>query len=132
MDRTSAQPQVNLSLLRSNSLKFQPMEYLYRQAQELTPIGQVCKGTQLGFLHYISCCESVAHSTEIQFMYSRERNCAASVRIPTFMCLSAIYIFPASFHIFGCRKIDRQKYINLSQVYECTVGIRRQNIIILL
>ncbi len=26
MDRTSAQPQVNLSLLRSNSLKFQPLE----------------------------------------------------------------------------------------------------------
>jgi hypothetical protein len=26
MDRTTAQPQVNLSLLRSNSLKFQPQE----------------------------------------------------------------------------------------------------------
>jgi hypothetical protein len=26
MDRTSAQPQVNLSLLRSNSLKFQPLD----------------------------------------------------------------------------------------------------------
>jgi hypothetical protein len=26
MDRTSAQPQVNLGLLRSNSLKFQPLD----------------------------------------------------------------------------------------------------------
>ncbi len=34
-------------------------------------------------------------------------NYVALVPISTFMCLCAIYIFPGSFHIFGCSKIDR-------------------------
>jgi hypothetical protein len=58
----------------------------------------------------------------IEFMYSRKRNCAASVPIPTCMCLWAIYVFPGLVHIFGCSKIDRPileiHYINLLQIYE--------------
>ncbi len=58
--------------------------------------------------------------TKIPFMYSFSGNCAASVRISTFMYLWAIYIFPGSAFVFGCNKIDRPilEHINLSQIYE--------------
>ncbi len=59
-------------------------------------------------------------ATKILFVYSFSGNCAASVRISTFMCLWAIYIFPGSVHIFpAAEKADRSwKYINLSQIYK--------------
>ncbi len=61
---------------------------------------------------------------KIQFMYYFSENCAVSVPNSKFMYLWAIYLFPGSVHIFGCRKIDRPileicTYINLSQIYDC-------------
>jgi hypothetical protein len=64
----------------------------------------------LPFLPYVSQVErafSIYTVPKIQFMYSQKMNCVASVPIPTFLCLWAIYIFPGSVHIFGWSKIDR-------------------------
>ncbi len=42
---------------------------------------------------------------EIRNKYSQGRNCAATVPIPAFMFLWAIYVFPLSVCLFCCRKI---------------------------
>jgi hypothetical protein len=41
---------------------------------------------------------------KIRNKYSQKRNCAATIPISTFMCLSTIYIFPRSICLFSCRK----------------------------
>ncbi len=54
--------------------------------------------------------------------YSQKKwNCAASVPIPTFMFLWAIYMLPRSVYLFCCRKIGGSIlgiYINRSQIHE--------------
>jgi hypothetical protein len=54
-------------------------------------------------------------------MCSRKKNCTASLQIPTFICLWAIYIFPdRSTYLAAAKETDRSwKYINLSQICEC-------------
>ncbi len=93
-------------------LHFGELEFLVKQpcnSRILTHLGQksMAKG---GFLH---CKE---HTKK-----SKQRNCAATVPISTFMCLWAIYIFPQSICQFCCRKyVDRSgEFINRSQTHDC-------------
>jgi hypothetical protein len=56
MDRTSAQPQVNLSLLRSNSLKFQPLELdTHTSVLHTVPIAEVKERSA----YYYALCEEI-------------------------------------------------------------------------
>jgi len=58
---------------------------------------------------------------KIRNQYSQKRNCVASVPIPTFMFLWAIYIFLRLVCLFCCRKIGGQpgEYIKRSEIHEC-------------
>ncbi len=47
-----------------------------------------------------NCIFGISTTRKIPFVYSFSGNCTASVIIPTFMCLWAIYIFSGSVHIF--------------------------------
>ncbi len=79
-------------------------------------------------MHIIgACCYSSQQVTytvsKIRFMYSQKWNCVASIRIPTFMYLWAIYMFPGSMCLLGCSKIGRLilglQYINWKQIHDC-------------
>jgi hypothetical protein len=84
-------------------------------------------GLQLNILSavYATCLGFTKRSghtaTAIPFIYSFSGNCATSAPISTFMCLSAIYIFPGSVHIFPpAEKADPSwEYIIRSQTHEC-------------
>jgi hypothetical protein len=53
-------------------------------------------------------------TTKIPFIYSQKRNCAASVQFPhSCACLSAIYIFPGSVHLFSCSRIGRHMNVEI-------------------
>ncbi len=52
-------------------------------------------------------CQCVYTAKEISIKYFFSGNSAATVPIPTFMGLWAIYIFPGSVHIFPCSRIGR-------------------------
>ncbi len=49
---------------------------------------------------------------KIEFLYSWKRNCAASVPIPTFMCLCAVFYIPriGPHTVFGCSKLILEIY----------------------
>jgi hypothetical protein len=53
-------------------------------------------------LNFSHCKDTIP---KILNIYSQKRNCAATVPISTFICLSAIYKFPRSVCQFCCRKI---------------------------
>ncbi len=62
--------------------------------------------------------------------YSQKRSCAATVPIPTFMCLWAIDIFPQSICLFCCKKICGQIlgiYKSLTDTWMWKLGLRPQN-----
>ena len=64
------------------------------------------------------------------YEYSQNRNCAATVPIPTFMFLCAIYIFPRSVCIFCCRKISGPIvgiYKSLTDTWMWKLGLRPRN-----
>ncbi len=60
---------------------------------------------------------------KIRNKYSQEKNCAATVPIPTFMFLWAIYIFLWSIFLFCCREIGGLNVgiytVDRSQTHEC-------------
>ncbi len=70
--------------------------------------------------HFTHCKNAIP---KILNKYSQKRNCVASVPVPIFMFLCAIYIFPRSVCLFFCRKIGGPiaeiLYINRLQTHEC-------------
>ncbi len=65
----------------------------------------ISSGSGLWSLILYSLSESALYQKSKWCMYSQKWNCATSFRIPTFMYLWAIYIFPGSVYLFGCSKI---------------------------
>ncbi len=93
-----------------NFLEFKPLLCFYRRI--LFPWRLICSPT-------VHCKDTIQ---KILNKYSQERNCAATVPVPTFMFLWAIYIFLWSVCLFCCRKIGAGRtweYIARSQTHEC-------------
>jgi hypothetical protein len=64
---------------------------------------------------------------KIRYIHFQERNCAATVPIPRFMVLCAIYIFPWLVCIFCCRKIGGPImgiYKSLTDIWMWKLGLR--------
>ncbi len=59
----------------------------------------------------------LTHCTENLIYVFPKTDFVASVAIPTFMCLCAIYIFPGSVHMFGYSKIN----IQILEIYKILV-----------
>ncbi len=74
------------------------------------------------------CKDTIAK--KIRNIYSKKRNCAATVPIPTFMFLCAIYIFSKSICIFCCRKIGGpilEIYKSVTDTWMWKLGPRPRN-----
>jgi hypothetical protein len=72
------------------------------------------------YIVWLTCTSKILYRNSKR-IYSQQMNRAATVPIPTFMFLCAIYIFPRLVCLFCCRKIDGQivEMCNGSQTHEC-------------
>ncbi len=74
---------------------------------------------------------NTAKTAQIWNKYSQKWNCAASVPVPKFMFLWAIYIFPWSVCLFCCRKIGGPIvgiYKSLTETMMWKLGLRPRSL----
>ncbi len=86
-----------------------------------------CKNAHIHIICGQHCKDKIP---KIRNKYSQERNCAATVPIPTFMFLWEIYIFIWSVYLFCCRKIGGPNvgiYRSLTDTWMWKLGLRPRN-----